>query len=125
MGQYIDKLSNHKLLQLLDGMKIKPTENIITSCEISAFNGKIHVYHGKNEFGDNVESIYNDFLIEKLYGCTPSDYDQIRFQLIMKEIGPKEYAEKCDAFNEQNGFAFSGSYHLNNDEEDEDEYEEE
>lgn len=125
MGKYIDKLSNYKLLKLLEKMKIKSSENIITSCEISAYNGKVHVYHGKSESGEDVESVYDDYLIEKLYGCVPSDYDQIRYQYIMKEIAPKEYSDDCELFNELHGFEYSAVYNLNSCDEDEEEYEEE
>lgn len=104
MADFIDKLPNFKLVKLLEEMKAKPTENVVASTEISAYGGKLHVVHGKDHKGNLVESIYTDYYIEKIYGSTPSDYDQLRFQNTMKELlKGTPYASRCNAFNRKKG----------------------
>ena len=104
MAKYIDKIDKYKIEKLLDEMKIKPDEKPFYSSQVSTYEGKLHVSHGTTISGEYIESIYNDFVIELLYGSQPSEYDQEKYQNIMKVLCKSlgNYTADCEIFNASN-----------------------
>ncbi len=93
---YIDRLSSLNVEDILTEMRISKLENIQKIPYIK-FGGKLRVVHGKNKAGDNIESVYTEFKIEKIYNSEPSNYDQIKFQNSMSRIF-KDYAQDLEDY---------------------------
>ncbi len=94
---YIEKLQLPHILGLIEEMKISRDENIhdITS---SIHRCKLHTYHGKLKDNTQLECIYTEFEIEKLYNTKPSKYDQRRFQNYMISIFGRKYKSDLKAY---------------------------
>lgn len=99
--EYLNKLTHNKLGKLLRLISIKPFETdeyiILNSC-ISIYDNRLHILHGRDSDGDLIETVLTDFYVEKIYGFTPSLYDQVRFQETMKNLCSTE-SEKQDYEN--------------------------
>ena len=109
MAEFIDKLPSSKITKLLNRMKINSSENVLDA-EVSGYDNKLHVVHGKDKHNNYVESIYSDYLIIKIYNSTPSEYDQLIFQQTMRELCGPTYSVKCDKFNKNRNKIFNGSF---------------
>ena len=101
MADFIDKLTKAKEKALLLEMRMDPKEDVIAHTEISSYGGRLFVVHGRKN-GIRIESIYTDFLVEKIYGDTPSRYVQDRFQNTMINLCGPEYEKRVKEFNRKN-----------------------
>lgn len=121
-SQFIENLPKYKQKILLEEMRIHPDEDVISSTEISGYGGKMYVVHGHTKSGIRVESIYTDFIIEKLYNSTPSEYDIDRYQNTMIKLCGEEYSKQVSEFNKKFRASHDKEY-VEGDSEDEEEYE--
>ncbi len=94
--KYIDKLSTLEIEDLLTEMRISKNEDI-KKLKYIKFAGKLRVVHGKTENGENIESIYTDYEIQKIYNSVPSNYDQRKFQNSMVRFF-KNYAADLEEY---------------------------
>lgn len=92
--KYIDKLSKLNVEDILTEMRISKNEDI-KNLKYTVYNGKLFVIHGKAENGQNIESIYTDYKIEKIYNSDPSNYDQRKFRNSMIRLF-KNYANDLE-----------------------------
>lgn len=96
MKPFVERLTLIQTNNLLKEMRINTTENVNT-IEVAIYGGKIYARHGKIK-GKEIQSVYSDFEIEKIYNSAPSDYDQKRYQNYMKSVFEKEYEQSLKAF---------------------------
>lgn len=100
MADFIDKLTKSKEQRLLSEMRKDPKEDIMANTEISSYGGRLFVVHGRKN-GRRIESIYTDYLVEKIYGDEPTNYIQDRFQNIMISLCGPEYERRVKEFNKK------------------------
>ena len=131
MAEFIDKLPTFKVIKLLEAMRYSSSENIVSTAQISCYGNKLYVVHGIDNKGQRIESVYTDYVVEKIYGDQPSTYDQFHFQAVMTElidIKTNRYETSLKAYCEKNNLPHVTRIKFGEEDEDEvydDEYEEE